>query len=354
MGNRHPSTAASEFEPGEELGRGAYGRVFRVKYRGSVCAAKEVHSILIQLTQMAPEERRRLQESFQRECDHCSKLNHPNIVRFIGIYHPPQQLFPVMIMELMDESLTIYAENPSVGFEKRMSVLHDVAEGLSYLHSRNPPVIHRDLSPNNILLKHQPLLPVAKIGDLGVAKVIHANDKNPKKYQTKVPGTMDFMPPETFVDKPHYDVSLDVFSYGGIMLHTVNGEWPTPTAPTELDPVTRHIRGFSEVERRQAYLDMITGEAEALRPLIEACLDNDPVKRPSILELSEKLKTLQVCLDHDTVKRPFISELSEKIKPLKVCLDNNPMKRPLISELSEKIKPMKVHFVIVTVCILYL
>ena len=138
---------ASEFEPGEELGRGAYGRVFKAKYRGSVCAAKEVHSILIQLTQMAPEERRRLQESFQRECGHCSKLNHPNIVRFIGIYHPPQQLFPVMIMELMDESLTTYAEKPSISFKRRMSILHDVAEGLSYLHSRNPPVIHRDLSP---------------------------------------------------------------------------------------------------------------------------------------------------------------------------------------------------------------
>ena len=62
----------------------------KAKYRGSVCAAKEVHSILIQLTQMAPEERRRLQDSFQRECDYCSNLDHPNIVHFIGIYHPPE------------------------------------------------------------------------------------------------------------------------------------------------------------------------------------------------------------------------------------------------------------------------
>ena len=80
--NREPEV---EFVPSEELGRGAYGRVFKVQYRGSACAAKEVHSILIQLTQMAPEERRRLQATFQRECDHCSKLNHPNIVHFIGI-----------------------------------------------------------------------------------------------------------------------------------------------------------------------------------------------------------------------------------------------------------------------------
>ena len=164
MGNRSVSAATEgvEFVTGEELGRGAYGRVFKAKYRGSVCAAKEVHSILIQLTQMAPEERKRLQDSFQRECDYCSNLNHPNIVHFIGIYHPPQQLFPVMIMELMDESLTTYAEKPNINFDTRTSILRDVAKGLNYLHSRNPPVIHRDLSPNNILLKHLPLLPTSK------------------------------------------------------------------------------------------------------------------------------------------------------------------------------------------------
>ena len=287
---------AAEFEPGKELGRGAYGRVFKAKYRGSVCAAKEVHSILIQLTQMAPEERRRLRESFQRECDHCSKLNHPNIVRFIGIYHPPQQLFPVMIMELMDESLTTYAEKPNISFKRRMSILHDVAEALSYLHSRNPPVIHRDLSPNNILLKHYCPFAFAKIADLGVAKILNIDDEGSKKYQTKVPGTVDFMPPESLEDNPQYDTSLDVFSYGGITLYTVEGKWPKPTSLTKYDPVTQKPKAFSEVERRQEYLDKMTGEAEVLRPLVEACLDNDPVKRPSILTLSEKIKPLKVVM----------------------------------------------------------
>ena len=284
----------------QELGRGAYGRVFKARYRGCVCAAKEVHSILIQLTHMAPEERRRLQVTFQRECNHCSKLNHPNIVHFIGVYHPPQQLFPaVMIMELMDESLTVYAEKPNISFKRRMSVLHDVAVGLSYLHSRNPPVIHRDLSPNNVLLKHLPLLPVAKIADLGVAKIVNVDERSSKSYQTKVPGTVDFMPLEAFGDKPKYGISFDVFSYGGIMLYTVNGKWPRPTALADFDPVTRQVRGFSEVERRQEYLDKMRGEAEVLRPLVEACLDNDPVKRPSIVELAEKIKPLKVCLCHD-------------------------------------------------------
>ena len=131
-----------------------------------------------------------------------------------------------------------------------------------------------------------------------MAKIVNVDDKSSKSYQTKVPGTMDYMPPEVFVDKPQYSISLDVFSFGGIMLHAVNGKWPKPTALTAFDPVTCLVRGFSEVERRQEHLNKMTGEAEVLRPLVEACLHNDPVKRPSIVELSEKIKPLKVFVCH--------------------------------------------------------
>jgi len=181
-------------------------------------------------------------------------------------------------------------------------VLHDVAEGLTYLHTRNPPVIHCHLSPNNILLKiHgvEQCPPVAKIGDLGVAKAVDLNAMTAMSHLTEhltaVPGTLAFMPPEALLDNPQYDTSLDVFSYGGIILHTVNQEWPKPKAPIKVDPATCQIRGLSEVECRKEYVDQLTGEAEVLRPLVEACLDNDPAMRPPISHLSEKIKPLKVC-----------------------------------------------------------
>ena len=105
------------------------------------------------------------------------------------------------------------------------------------------------------MLKYLPLLSIAKIADLGVAKVINVEDTASKQYLTKAPGTVHFMPPEALEDNPQYDTSLDVFSYGGITLYTVNGKWPKPTVPTKLDPVTHQIRGFSEAECRQEYLD---------------------------------------------------------------------------------------------------
>lgn len=53
-----------------------------------------------------------------------------------------------------------------------------------------------------------------------------------------------------------YDASLDIFSFGGVALFVLGGEWPTPTPPTEFDPKTRTVRGRTEVERRQHLLDL--------------------------------------------------------------------------------------------------
>ena len=104
---------------------------------------------------MAPQEQQFVKDTFIRECCRCSELTHPNIVRLMEIYYPSGQLLPAMVMELMDESLTAYAEKkPNVGLKRNLSILHDVAEGLNYLHSQSPPIIHRDLTPNNVLLKH--------------------------------------------------------------------------------------------------------------------------------------------------------------------------------------------------------
>ena len=131
---------------------------------------------------------------------------------------------------------------------KKSSILIDVAEGLSYLHAQKPAVVHRDLSPNNILGKGE--VSVAKLADLGVAKIIKADRRATQSVLTKVPGTVDFMPPEYFDDEPVYGVSLDAFSYGAIMLFVATHQWPTPTAQVGRDSKTNECVVRSEVERR--------------------------------------------------------------------------------------------------------
>ena len=289
-----------EFD-GKELGRGAYAKVFTIKYRGAVYAAKEIYQILVEGVE--EEQKQAIKNNFMRECYQCSNLQHENIVQFIGIcYLRNDSYLPVMIMELMDHSLTSFIrDKPEVDIKVKLSILLNVSRGLTYLHSRDPPIIHRDLSPNNVMLTDKL---VAKIGDLGVAKLIQTDSKHTKNKMTKAPGTTDFMPPESLTDNPAYDTSLDIFSFGGVTLFIMGGEWPTPIAPIEFDPKTRAVRGFTEVERRQHHLCMMVGEAGELRSLVEKCLDNDPATRPTAITLSASIKVLytyktgNVCTDN--------------------------------------------------------
>ena len=177
----------------------------------------------------------------------------------------------------------------------KVSILHDVCLGLNYLHGRDPPVVHRDLSSKNVLLTSHL---IAKISDLGLARMIRADSKQTRSRLTTAPGTLHFMPPETLdEDDPVYGTPVDVFSFAGIALHVFSEEWPTPSAPKKRDPRTKKLVALTEAGRRQQYLDKMIGGAEVttLRQLVERCLDDDPDERPPIQEVTEIIEPLKVC-----------------------------------------------------------
>ena len=99
-----------------------------------------------------------------------------------------------------------------------------MALGLCYLHSQNPPIIHRDLSSNTILLTPNM---TAKISDLGVAKILNLTPLQMSRL-TQTPGTPAYMPPEVMVANPRYNTSVDEFSYGILMIHIFSHKWPEP------------------------------------------------------------------------------------------------------------------------------
>ena len=228
-----------------------------------------------------------------RECRQCSTLRHPNIIQFLGVYYPTEaggtnrMWLPVMVMEMMADSLTSFVgKYEKIPVHIKYSIVHDMSLGLCYLHNHDPPIVHRDLSPNNVLLTAHH---VAKISDLGVAKVIKADSR---KTMTKAPGTVDFMAPEALANSPVYDPPMDVFSFAGIILHTFNQQWPSATDAIEFDPKTGRRVALSEIaiEQRQQYLDKMIGEAEVLRPLVKECLDYDPAVRPTMATVCERIQ----------------------------------------------------------------
>ncbi|XP_065886080.1 putative mitogen-activated protein kinase kinase kinase 7-like isoform X2 [Dysidea avara] len=276
---------------GKEIGVGAYGRVFEVEFCEKLYAAKEIHLALT--VGVEREGFERMKRMFIAECLQSSALGHENVVQVLGVYNPgsnpgDESRLPVLVMERMQESLTSLVEKyPNIPMCVKLSILLDVSRGLWYLHSHNLPIVHRDLSPNNILLTNQF---VAKINDLGVAKVIRADSK---KTKTPVPGTVHFMGPEALAEIPEYGPPLDVFSYGGVILHVVNQEWPKPLHYVVTDPKTKKLVALSEVERRQEHVEKMRGAPEDLKHLVEQCLDNDPSRRPPISDVSKRMRRMK-------------------------------------------------------------
>ena len=287
------------------VGRGAYGRVIEVS---TLSVAKELHQTLTDFA--SPQELTRLRQKFLAECRQCSELCHPNIVQFLGIYYPSEDAkLPWLVMEKMDCSLTEYlnVRKPNeVSFQTRISILHDVTLGLQYLHVQD--IIHRDLSSNNILLTKQL---VAKIADLGVAKVI---DPNRTMSHTQAPGTVIFMPPEALLVKPVYGKPVDVFSLGCVTIHVMTHKWPIPKDEVYIDKITGKKTVREEVERREDYLELIQ-EPVQLKRLILKCLNDLPEQRPSISDISKDFRELKP----DLKSRKMYFILFE-YESLKVCM----------------------------------
>ena len=194
----------------------------------------------------------------------------------------------------------------------KISIIKDVALGLRYLHTRNPSIIHRDLSSNNVLLSKGM---EGKIGDLGTARLV---DPRRQSRMTTAPGTAHFMPPEALEDGTniHYGKELDVFSFDCVMLHTLSHQWPTPSQAVIINPETGLVTGGrSEVERRSRYFERIDrSRLDVLIPLIKSCLSNLPKNRPSIVRVCDQLEGQLVDREQPSSNELTVSALQQEIQ----------------------------------------
>ena len=327
---------------GKTIGRGAFGRVIEVYVHETLCAAKEIHSILIEdVTSTEFEGTKRL---FFNECANASQVNHPNVVQMLGIcfLNPAEasprasRRLPCLVMELLEMSLTRFIEKyDNIPLHVKLSVLVDVAQGLEFLHC-NQNIIHRDLSSNNVLLTKGL---VAKIADFGVAKVMK---QSKSMTQTRAPGTQYFMPPEALSVKPRYGKPVDVFSLACIILHVMSHQWPEPKMDqVQLDPVTHLCTFVTEAARREEYLCLCSPPV-SLKSQVELCLHNVPDLRPDISAVCKALKDIKTEVDQEA---PFpiannidlLDSLQEKELQIQSLLDMLQEKELQIQSLNKKL-----------------
>ena len=266
----------------KQLGHGSYGTVVELKYMGLKCAGKKIHEVLLKQGDNTSYPVCR----FKEECRLLSQVRHPNIVQFLGVHFLPELQAPILVIELLQSNLTSCIKKYGIlPKEINYSILHDVALGLCYLHGQTPPIVHRDLSSNNILLTSDM---TAKISDLGVARILNLTPLQ-VSCMTQTPGTPAYMPPEVMVANPKYDTSIDEFSYGILMIHVFSGKWPEPqVGPNRTEPESDTLIPVTEAERREVFLQII-GNDHPLMDLIRVCINNNPRHRAHSREIVERL-----------------------------------------------------------------
>ena len=278
----------------ENLGVGSYGAVCKAMCDDLPCAAKILHPALFQF--MAPGNTS-VMRKFEQECHLLSVVKHPHIVQYLGMYHDPESKLPVLLMELMDESLTRFLErsHDPLPYHTEVNLCHDIAMALSYLHSNG--IVHRDLSSNNVLLIAGSR---AKVTDFGMVKLYDLNRSTAHHTAlTQCPGTLAYMSPEALEEPPMYTYKLDSFSLGVLGVQIMTRQFPDPGERFQImkinDPriPSGRVRvDVPEVERRQPHIDLID-PAHPLLPFALDCLKDRDRERPSCHELCGRMSTLK-------------------------------------------------------------
>ena len=301
-------------DTGREVGHGSYAVVRELEYHGLKCVGKKIHGILFESA--TPYEKAAMLERFAGECELLGGLCHPCIVQFLGVWYEQGSRLPVLVMEYLHTTLSAclvrYGVLPD---EISYGILRDVALGLRYLHERSPPIVHRDLSANNVLLTSNMN---AKLSDLGVAKILNLTPaRMTQMTQTIAPGTPCYMPPEALTAKPKYTTKIDIYSYGVLIIHTLCGRWPFPGEVFQPDPQNPDaIIPASEVERRAEYLHEI-GNDHPLMAVICQCLSNASARRPEAPVLLDRINTILSALPQKFTNRvEMLQQFEARIQTL--------------------------------------
>ncbi|GFH43796.1 hypothetical protein CTEN210_00269 [Chaetoceros tenuissimus] len=289
----------SELVVVDKIGSGAFGEIFKCKWRGTLVAAKCIRNTKIieywkednliasvrshGSDTMGAEEVEDALRDFREETSILRSLRHPNIVMMLG--YSTTENFEVMISELMRCSLldvftSHIIHRTKMSRKKQLTYAQQLARGMNYLHNCRPPVIHRDLKPANLLIDASGTL---KISDFGLAKV----RPDPSLQQTDTfrmtgeTGSYRYMAVEVFRHED-YTETVDVYSFAMIFYYLLTGRPPWE----ELNGLTAVTKAATQADR--PIVDR--GWDSQVSNLMQRCWDENPNARPSFAFILEELQ----------------------------------------------------------------
>jgi len=197
------------------VGEGAFGEVYRVKHKYiGVQVMKVFKDDYVSKTDL---------DTVTREAKILSKLTHPNIVRVFetnSFVKDDKKHYFITMGFVSGETLTqLLARKIELPIPIALSIQNDILTGLKYVQEQTQPIVHRDISTDNILLSYEKDKPVAMLSDFGLAQSIGQLSKLPNAA-----GRYIYFAPECFWGT--YLPTSDVFSSGVVLYKMITGMYP--------------------------------------------------------------------------------------------------------------------------------
>lgn len=261
------------------IGSGGYGKVYRGKLvTGQLVAIKRAQQGSLQGD-----------HEFKTEIELLSRIHHKNVVSLVGFCY--EQAEQMLIYEYISNGTLKESLSGKSGIRldwvRRIKVALDSARGLSYMHElANPPIIHRDVKPTNILLDARLN---AKVADFGISKLV--SDIKKGYVSTQVKGTMGYMDPEYYMTQQLTEKS-DVYSFGIVLLELLTAR----AAIQEGRHIVREVQ--DAMVNIQAILDPTLGSSSTLGGLDKfvtlamKCVNELGADRPTMSEVVREIENI--------------------------------------------------------------
>lgn len=247
------------------IGAGGFGEVWKGEWAGTSVAIKKILT-----ANMKPEDI----AIFAKEISLTSKLRHPNIVPFLGACFEPEFC---LVIEFCENGSLFHALQKPMPWATRASITLDVARGLYYLHTRTPPIVHRDVKSLNVLVTKEWK---GVVSDFGLTKV-----KECARLDTRC-GSPAWTAPEVLRGQP-YNESADVFSFGVVMWEIASQQ--PPYAGMEPNQIIGQV-AFQQPPLRPPIPQNCPDPAYL--ELMQRCWQDDPAARPHLGDAVEILKVI--------------------------------------------------------------
>ncbi|KAE8895692.1 hypothetical protein PF007_g14437 [Phytophthora fragariae] len=270
MGKRIPYDSLT-FETA--LSKGASGEVWICQYNGRTVAGKKL---------LGKNQKAKHVQSFAEEIELSASLAHPNIVEFIGVAWNSLNNLVMVIEYIPMGSLRKYLKKNADLLSWARDKIHmavGVAQALEYLHSQEPPLIHRDVKSNNILLTDK-LEP--KLIDFGVSR------GTAELTMTAGVGTPYWTAPEILEGK-RYTEQADIYSFGVVLSELDTGRVPYSDAVTKGGTKLKAVQILQHVLAGTIQLSFSKDCPPRIRRIGSACLEHDPSRRPTAQQLVQEL-----------------------------------------------------------------